>query len=426
LGSCPQWLEEGLRAAFCRDACSLLAQLFADPQLDDSAACPLEKRYADRPVTVQTLFGLVEVRRSYYHHAPSGAGRCALDEKLGLVHGFSPAVARLMCRASAKSGSYAEAAQDLQAYAGVEIEARAFERLVKRVTPDLCQALATLPPASQSPPIPILYVSSDGTGVPMRRAEVEGRAGRQPDGTAKTREAKLGCVLTQSTSDENGLPLRDPDSTSYVGTFGGSTEVGVLLRQEALRRGLGHASQVVYIGDGAAWVWENARINFPGATEILDFYHAAEHAGELATVLFGPDGARQQDIWIERMKETDPSSMLDQARSILDQNALCAERAVEARRQISYFEGHATRTRYGEFQAKGYFIGSGVIEAGCKCVVGRRLKQSGMFWSESGAENLLAMRCLILGPHLDAAWAARSKLLKIQQAKARRWLPNPN
>ena len=411
-----------------RDACRLLANLLSDPELfpDEEPARPLEKRYAGRPLTVQTLFGAVEVRRHYYHHPPSQTGRCPRDEKLGLVGRFSPAVARLMCQAAARSGSYAQAAHDLRRYAGVEIETRAFDRLVEEVAPALAEALASLPAATVAPPITVGYCSVDGTGVPMRRAELAGRAGRQPDGTAKTREAKLGAVFTQTVTDEDGQPLRDPDSTSYVGTFAGSADLGLLLQQEARRRGVDRAPQTVFLGDGSAWGWEIARLHFPEATQILDFYHAAEYVGELAALLFPSEEAtrrRQREEWLQELKATDPSAMLAEAKQLAAAGAFSAEEIETIHSKIAYFENQAGRTRYGEFRAKGYFIGSGVIEAGCKCVVGRRLKQSGMFWSEAGAENLLRLRCLLLGPYASAAWAARPQIVAQHQAKARRWLP---
>ena len=428
MGAFPQWLEEELRAALHRDACGLLAQLLSDPELfpDAEAARPLEKCYDQRPLTVQTLFGPVALRRRYYYHAPSHTGRCPLDERLGLVESFSPAVARMMCEAAARSGSYAQAAEDLRRYAGVAIETRAFDRLANRVAPELTEALQTLPPVPAPKSIPVFYASTDGTGVPMRRAELAGRAGRQPDGTAKTREAKLGAVFTQTVTDEEGEPLRDPDSTSYVGTFAGSADLGVRLRAEARRRGLDRAQAVVFLGDGSAWVWEIARLHFPEATQILDFYHAAEYVGELATLLFPADEAtrqRQRVAWLQEMKATDPSALLEEARRLVAAGGYRAEEIEAIHGKIAYFENQAARTRYGAFRARGYFIGSGVIEAGCKCVVGRRLKQSGMFWSETGAENLLSLRCLVLGPHAGAAWEARAQIVAHHQAKARRWSP---
>lgn len=193
-----------------------------------------------------------------------------------------------MCQAAARSASYAAAAEDRPRSAGVALETRLFDRLVQRVAPELAAALETLPPVAATPPIPVFYVSPEGTGVPMRREELAGGAGRQPDGTAKTREAKLGAVFTQTVTDAEGEPLRDPESPSYVGTFAGSTEWGRRRRQEATRRGRARAQQVVFLGDGSAWVWERARLHFPEATQILDFYHAAEYVGELAPCSLGP------------------------------------------------------------------------------------------------------------------------------------------
>ena len=404
----------------------MLERFFSDPELfpDEEPARPMEKRYGGRPLTVQTLFGTVRLHRSYYHHLPSRTGRFPLDDRLHLVGSFSPAVARMMGQASARSGSYAEAAWELRRYAGLEIETHAFDRLVGGVAPDLGEALESLPPMVTLEPIPLLYVSADGTGVPMRREELEGRAGRQADGSAKTREAKLGCVFTQTITDEEGEPLRDPDSTSYVGTFDGSSSLGVKLRHEAFRRGLNGAQQVVFLGDGSAWVWETARLNFPDAIQILDFYHASEYVTELASLLFGSDEAkrlREQQRWMSRMKEANPDEMLQEIRNLLAAEGFSSEVTEKVESKVAYFENHAGRTEYGKFRAKGYFIGSGVIEAGCKCVVGRRLKQSGMFWSETGAENLLSLRCLVLGPHDADAWAARPKIIAQQRAKARRW-----
>lgn len=406
----------------------MLAKLLSDPELfpDEEAPRPMEKRYARRPLTLQTLFGPVAVCRSYYHHQPSHTGRCPFDERLGLVESFSPALARLMCQAAARSGSYAAAAADLHRYAGVGLETRNFDRLVNRLAPVLAEALASLPAPAAAPPMTVFYTSADGTGVPMRREELAGRAGRQPDGTARTREAKLGCVFTQTLADAEGEPRRDPDSTSYVGTLAGSADLGVLLRQEARRRGVALAQEEVFLGDGSAWVWEIARLHFPDATQILDFYHAAEYVGELAALLFRfeePKRLRKREQWLSQMKISDPSAMLAEAETLLAAGGFSGEEAETIQSKIAYFRNQAERTRYGEFRAKGYFIGSGVIEAGCKCVVGRRLKQSGMFWSEAGAEHLLQLRCLVLGPHATAAWAARPQIVAQQQAKARRWSP---
>jgi len=396
---------------------------------DDDPRLKHETLYRGRVRRVQTLFGPVELTRNYYHHAKLGSGRYPVDERLELVGSHTPAVAKLICRASAGSASYQQAGEDLREYAGLGLDHRGFGRLVAATAPELAEALGTLPP---TPPPEnavrpeVMYVSCDGTGIPARKEELRGRAGKQPDGSARTREAKLGCVFTQSSFDDEGEPIRDPDSTSYVGTLEGCREAGNLLRQEAYRRGYGRAPTTVYLGDGAAWVWENARLNFPGAVQILDFYHAAEHAGNLARAICGDDTGKAvqcQQRWREKMKRTGARPVIDSARRLVAAHAgvIPPERLGEIETEINYFENNSARMDYGRFREKGYFIGSGVVEAGCKTVIGRRMKQSGMFWSEEGAEKILGLRCLFAGPHFDAAWEARRRIVAENRKKNRRW-----
>ncbi len=426
-------MERGLREAMFRDARGIIESLCNDRRVlpDDEPALALETCHRNRPVNVRTLFGTICIKRRYFHHAPSGTGRAPLDETLGLEGGYSPALARIACRAASTAPSFERGAADLAEFAGIQVGARQFGRLAGAAAPGLENALATMeapPGGGQSEkPIPVLYVECDGTGTPMRKEALAGRAGRQEDGSAKTREAKLGCVFTQTGTDKEDRPLRDPASTSYVGTYRGCRDIAVLLRQEAVRRGLGRAQQVVCLGDGAAWIWNNFEATFPGAVQILDYYHASEYVVDIATLIHGDDKEDAEALhtrWRRSMKESSPDALVAEAQGLLDAHpGWGEERRTAIQSKISYLQSHAGRTRYGEYRARGYFIGSGVIEAGCKTVVGGRLKQSGMFWSETGAQNILGLRCLVLGPHFDAAWRTRRKLLEQERRKARRWLP---
>jgi len=421
-----RWFETGLRDAFARDARRIIEQLLNDRELvpDDTPPLPGETVHKERPVPVHTLFGRVTLRRRYLHHARSGSGRAPLDLVLDLTGHHTPALAKLVCRASAEAASYQDAAATLRAFTGLELDPRTFHRLGNRLAPNLATALSALPPPADPKPIPVLYVSNDGTGLPCRPEELRGRPGRQPDGTALTREAKLGCVFTQTTTGRDGEPLRDPDSTTYTATMGDCRGSGEQLRAEALRRGLARARTVVFLGDGAAWIWENARIFFPSAIQILDFYHAVEHLGALARALFGEGdlATARQRAWASELKRSNARAILARAARLLAANpAIPAQRIEDAQREIAYFTTHLKRTRYGHFRRRGFFIGSGVVEAGCKTIIGRRLKQSGMFWGQAGAENILQLRCLVKSPHFEAAWQARRPILAARQAKARRW-----
>ena len=309
------------------------------------------------------------------------------------------------------------------------LDDRKFSRLVAAVVPELLIAQASLPQPQQAE-APILYIETDGTGTPFRRAELTGIKGQQPDGSARTREAKLGCVFTQTITDADGHPVRDPDSTTYVATYAGCREIGTLLRAEAFRRGYAQTPTTIYLGDGAPWIWENARLNFPDAIQILDFYHASEHAGTLATELYGSGepSRTQQSTWCHQLKATGAHRVISEAKAALAQPRAhwTEEKAAEVAKQIDYFETNASRMEYPKFIAAGYFIGSGVVEAGCKTVIGQRMKQSGMFWGEAGGQAMLTLRCMALSGNLAALWTARLPQLAKARAKAPKWSPSLN
>jgi len=169
------------------------------------------------------------------------------------------------------------------------------------------------------------------------------------------------------------------------------------------------AKQVVFLGDVTAWVWELARVNFPGALHILDFFHASEHLERLAEALRGEKTGlanAQWEQWSTALKEQPDGLEIALREARLALPCRCRRRAA-ALQQIEYVEGNADKLRYAEYQARGLFIGSGVNEAGCKTFIGARCKQAGMFWPEPGAENVLALRCIHSSRRLDAFWQHR-------------------
>jgi hypothetical protein len=406
-----EWLEIGLREAMQKDACALMEALLNDPALAVANDQPLEgeRCYRRRPKGIETLFGPVELFRNYYHGASQGEGRVPLDEALGLIEGYSPGLARLMCRAGAQS-PFEAASADLRAYGGIKLEGRAIQRMVNLVAPAVREALEAQTLEPGLPVAEVLYVSGDGTGIPMVKKELQAVAGKQPDGSAKTREVKLGCVFTQSGVDEEGWPMRDPGSSSYIATMACASDFGGLLRKEAFRRGMASALEVVFLGDGASWVWEAARVNFPQATHILDFYHGAEHLAQLCESLFGKGsqkGKSQCELWRTRLKEDGIDEVIAAAQAALPRSG---PRRKEAKKQIAYFQKNRDRMLYATFRSAGYFIGSGVVEAGCRTVVGQRLKESGMFWSTPGAQNVLTIRTALLSNRFDDYWDQRNAL----------------
>lgn len=362
---------------------------------------PKQRLVERRHLEITGLFGSMHIYRDYYWDGQQG--HCPADAALGLEGAYTPALSRLMCRAAAKD-SYAEASADLFEYAGVKVCDRQIQRLVQHVTPAVEPWLRTLKNQDE---IAFMYICADGTGVPMRREELLGRKGKQPDGSAKTREVKLGCVFLQTEVDEEGHPVRQEDSTTYIGSFEGAAPFGLRLRQEAQRRGLARATKVIFIGDGAAWVWELARVNFPGAILILDFYHALQHLHGLVNAIWGKEtaeGKKQIKRWRGLLLKDKAGQIVKQAQAELA-SALDTE---QAQKEIGYLENNLERMTYGSFRKAGFFIGSGVVEAGCKTVIGKRMKGSGMFWSEEGGEGMVDLRCLFLSNRLDPFCEARA------------------
>jgi hypothetical protein len=384
-----EWIEATLRAALLEDGRRLLEGLLAQVPVPVVVPQPGQRCYHERACEVLSVFGPLTLRRDYYH--PAGPeGGFPLDRALGIIGGCTPGAARMLGRTAAQL-PYGESSQQLQALAGLTVDPSQIQRVVQLLGPPAQACLVKLPgPAPKAGRQ--FYVSIDGTGVPMVRPELEGHSGRGPDGQAKTREVKLAAFFTQTTTDAEGHPLRDPESTTYLASFVSSDQFGGQALQAARQRAMAQASQVIYLGDGAAWVWEIARTCFPQAVQILDYYHASEHIVTLAKALYADPGTAQN--WAVRWQSLLYDSQLDDL--FTDVRTVTTTPTEEVQRELDYLERNRTRMDYLRYRKQGWFIGSGVVEAGCKRVIGQRLKQSGMFWTEAGATAVLSLRCALL------------------------------
>lgn len=401
-------LELLIRTAVFKSANELVGWLL------QQAAERVDARYQPKPgecrkgretMRVQGIFGSFDLSRDYYYHAGKDQGHYPADAALGLEVSYTPALAKLICLEGADEPTYLKAERHLEQTGGIRVSARQIQRVVQRVGRG-AQAWQERPAQPGQCHAPVMYVSADGTGVPMVSEELIGRRGKQADGKAKTRQVYLGCVFTQHRVDEQGHPVRDWESTTYVSSFKSSDEFGPCLRQEALRRGMAGVGQVVLLIDGAQALEHLGRQNFKDCVQIVDFYHALEHAGLVLAALIGkehPDYKAQLRRWAKRLLKDQVQALIDQTRK----ECLGKPQAEAVEKELGYFVRNVTRMQYGTFRTKGYFIGSGVVEAGCKTVIGGRCKQSGMFWSESGAENILALRCIQSSRRLEEFWKHR-------------------
>lgn len=400
------WLEHGLRETsqnMCRD---VLRWLLALPGLrvPGDACQPGERRVSDQERTAHTLFGDVSLVRNYYYNPSAGKGRFPLDNALGLIDGYTPGLAALIGRCAA-SHPFQHAAGSFRAYTGLLVDARQFPRLAGYIGPLTERFLRTNVSSGEKLP-PRVYVATDGTGAPLRHQELQGRLGRQADGTAQTHEIKVGAIFTQHPV-AGQKPWRDLDSTTYVATTLRCEPFGEMMRCEFLRRFAG-ASDVAFLGDGAAWNWELQRVFFPMALGIVDFYHAAEHVTHVVDLIedhHSPSGRKRRKRWIKLLLRGHLDRFLMEARK-----AFPTGKAPEGEKALNYFEKNRNRMRYRYFTEHGYFIGSGVVEAACKTIVTQRFKGAGMHWSEQGLSHILSIRTALLSNRYDEFWRSLQPL----------------
>lgn len=367
-----------------------------------------------RSKEVTTVLAAVTVKRAYYHCAACTAGVIPKDQELDVVGtSFSPGVRRLMGRVGGKE-SFNEGRRDLEELAGISVKTKEVERIAEGIGAQLevlgqsereqagAQKVVALKLVAK------LYVSFDGTGVPVIKRETLGRRGKSESGEARTREAKLGCVFTQTRVDDRGHPVRDEASTTYVGAIEPAEEFGWRVYGEAERRGARRASQVIVIGDGALWIWGIADEHFPNATQIVDLYHAREHLMDVSKIVYGLGHSKAKQWAAERIAQLDAGEVEAVLSSMRRLRPTAENVKEELRKTVNYFETNIERMRYAEFRRQGLFVGSGVIEAGCKTIVGQRLKQSGMRWSLWGANAIIALRCAQLSGRWEEFWEMRA------------------
>ena len=283
--------EMALRSALHQAGAAALTQLlqFPEPAADQRkipCECGQKASYRElRTRRVLTALGEAELTRPYYLCPHCRHGQFPVDAQLNVENKeLSPGVRRMLALVGAEA-PFDHGRQQMKLLADLEVTAKAVERTAEAIGTDLAEreqqqierAMQLDLPVVVGEPIPILYIQMDATGVPVVKAETEGRQGKQEGEQPHTRQVKLGCVFTQTTSDEEGYAIRDPDTTTYVAAIEPAREFGKRLYLEAWKRGWSRAQHKVFMGDGAECDWNVADDYFPDATQIVDFYHAEEH-----------------------------------------------------------------------------------------------------------------------------------------------------
>ena len=414
--------EMAVRSALHRAGAAALTQLLQFPAPRDeprTVPCPCGQPapyHQLRTKPVLTAVGPVEISRPYYWCPSCHAGQFPADVELDIENTeFSPGVRRMQAMVG-QAAPFDQGREQMKVLADLEVTAKSVERTAEALGADIAQreqkesqqALPLPLPTVTGKPIPILYVQMDGTGVPVVKKETVGRQGKIEGQPAHTREVKLGCVFTQTAWDKQGYPIRAPDSTTYTGAVETAEEFGRRLDREAGKRGWSRARLRVVIGDGAEWIWNLAALHFSDAIHIVDLYHARQHLWDLARRLYPNDPVKLK-AWmkVHQQRLLDKGKIEKLVRVLRALKSTRPELAEKIHTEADYFESNAGRMRYPKFRRQHLFVGSGVIEAGCKTVVASRLKGSGMFWTIRGANSILALRCAYLNGGFEDYWESR-------------------
>jgi hypothetical protein len=213
-----------------------------------------------------------------------------------------------------------------------------------------------LAPFDEQPPgLPqpdILYVCVEGIGESVIAADTEGRPS---EGSAYARKVETAVVFTQTLTNEAGLPVPDPASSTYVASFASDAEFGTLMVAEAQRRGAINVRHLVILGDGSAWIWNLAAQHFPEAIQIVDPHHARQQLYKLAKLLEFMLGEHREEWLAQRLAELDDgetSAICAAARAF----PLVGKKADDIKAALNYFEYNAPRMQYAHFKSLGMFI----------------------------------------------------------------------
>lgn len=410
-----------MRAAVHQAGAAALSQLLrCEPpgpdQREISCPCGRQAHYREmRSRRLLTAVGEVELFRPWYLCPQCHAGQFPADAALDIEKtDLSPGVRRMLALVGSET-SFDHGRRQVELLAGLTVTTKAVERTAESIGVEIAgreqaavgQALQLHLPIIVGEPIPILYVQMDGTGVPVVKKETEGRSGKVDGQPARTREVKFGCIFTQTGWDDEGYAIRDPGSTTYTGAIETAGQFGNRIYLEAWNRGWNRAAKKVVIGDGAEWIWNNADRHFPGAVQIVDLFHARQHLWDVVRLLHPGDVPRQKRWILRHQPKLNGGKIVKLVRFLRAIDAPTPVVADTIRIEAAYFENNADRMRYPEFRRQHLFVGSGVVEAGCKTVIGSRLKQSGMFWTVRGANAIIALRCCHLNNRMENYWETR-------------------
>lgn len=373
-----------------------------------------------------SIFGELSVERVVYgtregqkiEHVP-------LDERLGLPEGDFSYVLEDWAQRLCLKESFAEAGHSLEMLLGLRLGTRALEGLNRAVAgsaPAFQVSLEVPPPEEEGP---LLVVTADGKGVPMRRPPPEGpKPHHRRTKGEKANKKQMACVgavysiepfvrkaediIDEVLRDERAEERPEPqhkhvwaEMTREIGGIEVPAKEGLFcqLSTESMLRNLGQDRPVICLLDGERALWEAQRVYFPEAVGILDLFHVLERLWAVAHCFHkeGSDGAKQfVEYRLRDLLQGRVSYVISGLKHRLRAERLSGPRRQVVRSAVEYLGNNREHMRYDEYLAAGYPIGSGVAEGACRHLVKDRMEQTGMRWTIEGAQAMLHVRALYL------------------------------
>lgn len=378
-----------------------------------------------RPTTYYSVFGKVRFERHSFT-APGKAGFCPLDAELGLPARCYSDLLREWAVYGATDESYRESQTVLERILGLSLSVQALETCVTEAGVDVTTFYEQ--PAAPTAAVPsgtILVVQADGKGVPMVQLPTQ----RQPVrlGKGQKRGKKKEAVVTglytmapypRTPQEVVGALLQEPgrpepaarprpEGKELRATLAGKAVALSRLAQRVAQRDGPHIQQRVALTDGAEALQQQLMTHFPQYTLILDIIHATEYLWDAANALLGETHPHRA-AWVRAYLESLLAGQTDAVIAALEAEGHApthtAAQRQAVRRTVGYYRRNRPYMRYDEYLARGWPIGTGVVEGACRHLVKDRMEQSGMRWTKGGAQGVLDLRAVRLNGHWEAYW----------------------
>jgi hypothetical protein len=369
-----------------------------------------------RTTSLHGLFGMIEYRRAYYFSGQEGGeGYFPLDEKLGIQKRHTPGCQYFLSSFTGREAYQKsldrfheifrpDATELISLRKSLDMDAELGGRLEGLRQEEIAQVFQKRQLLAKENVIKdLMAVSVDATKLRQRGQEERSVDGKTTYPTV-WRDVKIGAVSSIGWDEKQQEAFCS--ASSYVSGIEHADEFFKRLTVEVQRRAEDlKKMHVVFLADGAKWIWDRfIEIAPPNSTFILDFYHACEHVSELCKKLYGeqtPEYWKHFKGWKATLWAGKVEKFLQALHEIRDMEEHREYRDL-IQGQINYFTDNKARMKYDAYRASGLPIGSGTIESACKNVIAGRMKQGGMSWSEAGADGMLQIRSSIAsGRHLQ-------------------------